>query len=155
RDHQRRRDERATGATVHQRGLGRPVSIAAGSAAPVRRSGDPQFKGDAELPDEAKMYNSMRKKAEELGVNGVILENTEGPPPQEPTRRSPRHCWAPAPIARARQSPSTCTGYDAGEQAVARNRHRAFSPTFRQGPCGVSPYGSPPLAVRPPVQIGP
>lgn len=41
----------------------------------------PNSKGDAELTDEAKMYNSMRKKAAELGANGVILENTKGPPP--------------------------------------------------------------------------
>ena len=156
RDHQRSRNERATGATVHQRGFSRPVSIAAGSAAPVRRSGDPQFKGGRRIDRRGK---DVQLDAEESGrarcQRGHSREYEGTTPPQEPTRRSPRHCWAPAPIARARQSPSTCTGYDAGEQAVARKRHRAFSPTFRQGPRGVSPYGSPPPAVRPPVQIGP
>ena len=36
-------------------------------------------KGDADWTDEAKMYNSMRKKAAELGANGVIVENTKDP----------------------------------------------------------------------------
>jgi len=36
-------------------------------------------KGDADLTDESTMYNSMRKKAAQLGANGVILENTKDP----------------------------------------------------------------------------
>lgn len=36
-------------------------------------------KGDADLTDESAMYNSMRKKAAQLGANGVIIENTKDP----------------------------------------------------------------------------
>ncbi len=36
-------------------------------------------KGDADLTDESSMYSSMRKKAAQLGANGVILENTKDP----------------------------------------------------------------------------
>jgi hypothetical protein len=36
-------------------------------------------KGDAGFTSESKMYDSMRKKAGELGANGIILQNVEEP----------------------------------------------------------------------------
>lgn len=36
-------------------------------------------KGDVDLTDEKKMYDSIRKKAAEMGANGVILGSTNEP----------------------------------------------------------------------------
>jgi len=62
-------------------------------------------KGESGSTSEGGMIKSQRKKASELGANGIVLGGFQEP--KRPGRRSSVHCWARARSARDQPSPST------------------------------------------------